>query len=102
MQITSEMIWNWLFKASSASVIPLLIWINSISVDYSLLKERVEGMSGEIKDSHDKIRQLEISQARTEQSLTNIQSSVKDIQDTVKEIYRLISTNHPLREERDK
>lgn len=102
MQITSEMIWNWLFKASSVSVIPLLIWLNSISIDYSLLKERVEGMSEEIKDSHDKIRQLEISQARTEQSLTNIQSSVKDIQDTVKEIYRLISTNHPSKGDMEK
>jgi wobble nucleotide-excising tRNase len=63
-------------------------------VDYSLLKEKVEGIEAEVKDSHDKIRVLEINQAKAEQSLTNIQSSVKDIQDTVKEIYRLISTQH--------
>ncbi len=94
MQITSEMIWSWVFKAVSATIIPLLIWINSISVDYSLLKEKVEGIEAEVKDSHDKIRILEINQAKAEQSLTNIQSSVKDIQDTVKEIYRLISTQH--------
>lgn len=102
MQITSELIWQWVFKIMSATIVPLLIWLNSLSVDYSLLKDKVEGLQQEVKDSHDKIRQLEINQARTDQSLMNIQSSVKDIQDTVKEIYRLISSNHPSQGSKEK
>ena len=75
-----------IFKVLSASIVPALIWVNSISVDTALLKQRVDAADSRLK-------QLETDQKTTLDTVRENQANLKElkgimgiVQDLLKEI----------------
>ncbi len=67
---------DFIFKILASATIPVLLWVNSLSVDNAVLETRVE-------DAQSRLSALEEEQKRVNQVITENQGSLREVNATV-------------------
>jgi septal ring factor EnvC (AmiA/AmiB activator) len=92
-----EKIVSWLYKALSATVLPLLYWLNSISIENALIKNNMEvvktqivKMDYQIYEIKKEISEDKVIDAQTRQNLKDIEKNIDHVQKNLSEIQTIL------------
>ena len=84
---------DFIFKILASGTIPVLLWVNSLSVDIAVLKNKIEGAEGRVSE-------LEEEQKRVNKVITENQGSLREVNATVSFIRdMLVDIRNDLRRE---
>lgn len=98
--ITIEQLQNilsWVYKALSASVIPLLYWLNSISIENAVIKNNMYVMQQQISKIDYQLYEVkreminnQVLDARAQQGLKDLEKSIDGVQRNLTEIQKIL------------
>ena len=90
MNILNHQLMDYLFKALAAGLIPVLLWVNSISVDIAVIRNdlnaglsRVKGVEDELKIVHDDIQENQASLREMKVTVTFIKDILTEIKNDI-------------------
>ena len=88
---------SWAMKGLSASVLPLIYWLNEISVDNSVLENQVINIQNKINQIEYQVYEVKkdvvndkVMDARTEQALKDIEKDINSIEKNLNEIQKIL------------
>ena len=84
-------------KGLSASVLPLIYWLNEISVDNAVLENQVINIQNKINQIEYQVYEVKkdvvndkVMDARTEQALKDIEKDINSIEKNLNEIQKIL------------
>lgn len=72
----NDRLMDFIFKILASGTIPVLLWVNSLSVDIAVLKNKIE-------DAEGRVTELEEEQKRVNKVITENQGSLREVNATV-------------------
>jgi hypothetical protein len=100
MQFSSEQIekiMSWIYKGLSATVIPLLYWLNSISVENAVintklytLQNQIQRIDYQVYEIKKEINNDSILDAQSRQSIKDIEKNIDNVQKNLVEIQGIL------------
>ena len=88
---------SWAMKGLSASVLPLIYWLNEISVDNAVLENQVINIQNKINQIEYQVYEVKkdvvndkVMDARTEQALKDIEKDINSIEKNLNEIQKIL------------
>ena len=100
MQFSSEQIEKimaWIYKGLSATVIPLLYWLNSISVENAVintklytLQNQIQRIDYQVYEIKKEINNDSILDAQSRQSIKDIEKNIDNVQKNLVEIQGIL------------
>lgn len=83
---------DWGFKILSVAIIPLLVWVNSVSVETALLKEKVSS-----HDRHlDRVKERMVEVRLNAQALQQIKADLQETSRMLEEIKSILIQRNQL------
>jgi chromosome segregation ATPase len=100
MQFSSEQIekiMSWIYKGLSATVIPLLYWLNSISVENAVINTKLYTLQNQIQRIDYQVYEIKkeinsdaIQDAQSRQSIKDIEKNIDNVQKNLVEIQNIL------------
>jgi chromosome segregation ATPase len=100
MQFSSEQIekiMSWIYKGLSATVIPLLYWLNSISVENAVINTKLYTLQNQIQRIDYQVYEIKkeinsdaIQDAQSRQSIKDIEKNIDNVQKNLVEIQGIL------------
>jgi hypothetical protein len=88
---------SWAMKGLSASVLPLIYWLNEISVENAVLENQVINIQNKINQIEYQVYEVKkdvvndkVMDARTEQALKDIEKDINSIEKNLNEIQKIL------------
>ncbi len=95
-----EKIMSWLYKGLSATVLPLLYWLNSISIENAVinnkiatLQNQVFGIEYQVYEIKKELNNDSIQDAESRQNLKDIEKNIDNVQKNLLKIQELLIKN---------
>jgi len=100
MQFSSEQIekiMSWIYKGLSATVIPLLYWLNSISVENAVINTKLYTLQNQIQRIDYQVYEIKkeinsdaIQDAQSRQSIKDIEKNIDNVQKNLVDIQNIL------------
>lgn len=88
---------SWAMKGLSASVLPLIYWLNEISIENAVLENQVINIQNKINQIEYQVYEVKkdvvndkVMDARTEQALKDIEKDINSIEKNLNEIQKIL------------